>query len=223
MDISRLQKSIIALLAVFTLGVALPAGAGFAQESGVAIKVNGETVKKAEIQSRIDHTVKRMKKQYGDKIKGKKAEERLEKQAKQRIVEQTVQHLVLKTHAEQSNVTVSSSSVEERVQKTIERFPSEEAFNKALKKEGMTKEQFKEQIREGLLVEEFLSQKLESTSVSDQEARSYYEQNSKRFQGRSFDEVKDTLKKTLQKMKQRQAQQELVSKLRKESDVEILI
>ena len=220
MKFTTLAKSAVSFIAILALGLSLSSGVVSAQENQPAIEVNGEVVEKSEIQDRINQTVQRMKNQYGDQIKGDKAEARLEKQAKKRIIEQTVQHLVLKTHAEQSNVSVTE---QKRVQSTIERFPSEEAFQKALQKEGMTRSDFEGQIREGLLVDQFLQKQIDDVEISNAEARQYYDQNSERFQDRSFDQVKEKVRSTLKQMKQRKAQQKVISDLREKSEVEIRI
>lgn len=223
MKFTTLAKSAVSFIAILALGLSLSSGVVSAQENQPAIEVNGEVVEKSEIQDRINQTVQRMKNQYGDQIKGDKAEARLEKQAKKRIIEQTVQHLVLKTHAEQSNVSVTEQQVQKRVQSTIERFPSEEAFQKALQKEGMTRSDFEGQIREGLLVDQFLQKQIDDVEISNAEARQYYDQNSERFQDRSFDQVKEKVRSTLKQMKQRKAQQKVISDLREKSEVEIRI
>lgn len=223
MNVSQVSSKLVAMFTILSMGVVLFSGVAGAQESDVAIEVNGEVVEKSEIQSRIDRMTERMEQRYGDQAESEEMKNRLQEQAKQQVVDQTVQQLVLKTHARNADVSVSGEQVEKELQSTIERFPSEEAFQKALDEEGMTVDEFRSQIQESLVVENFLEEKLGEVKVSDEEARSFYEENKQRFQDRSFEDMKSSIKQSLEQRKKQEQRQSLVSQLKEESEIDIRI
>lgn len=223
MTMTRFKSSMIVLCAVFAMGLVVQATPTIGQESDVAIKVNDEVVEKSQIQSRIDQMTQRMQQRRGNQSEGEQPSDRIREQVKQRVVDQTVDQLILKSHAKEADVNVSDQKVEEQLQSTIERFPSEEAYTQALEQQGMSEEKLRQQIREGLVVQTFLEDRLGEVSVSDEEARSYYEENSQRFQNRSFEEIKGAIKRSLEQRKRQEQRDQLVSNLREESDIEIRI
>jgi hypothetical protein len=216
-------RELIAWVAVLTVGFTLVSGVGHAQQQKVAIEVNDQVAYQSEIESRIDRTVQQMNARRGNQQKGNDVDPQLRKRVKEQVVDQTVDQLVLLSHAQQSDVSVDDQQLEERFQSTKERFPSEEAFNNALEQQGMSEDELREQLRQGLLVEQYLNQELDVSEVSEQEVREYYENNKQRFKNRDFETIKGSLERIVRQQKRREARQELVSQLREESDINVRI
>lgn len=219
---STVVKSMaLSLLVAFVF--AFVSGPAVAQESDVAIKVNGEVVEKSELNERIDQTFERMKKRYGDRMKDEKMQKTMRKRVRQQVVDQTVEQLILKTNAEQSGVSVGQKEVTKQLEAQKKRFNSEEQFNKALEKQGMSPEDFRDRVREDLLVQKFLDKKMGTVSVSDEQARQFYQENQKRYGENSFEEVKSNIKQLLRQRKQQKQRQQLVDQLREESEVDVRV
>lgn len=219
---TTLMKS-LALSLVMAVSFAVVSGTATAQESDVVIKVNGEVVEKSELEEQVEQTFQRMKSRYGDRMKDEKMQETMRKRVRQQVVDQTVEQLILKTNAEKSDVSVSDGEVTEQVKAQKKRFNSEEQFNKAIEKQGMTPEDFRDRVREDLLVQKFLDKKMGDISVSDEDAREFYESNQQRYGESSFDEVKSNIKQLLQQRKQQEQRQQLVEELREESEVDVRV
>jgi len=208
-------------ISLFVLAlVALPS---IAQQSEVAIKVNGEVVKQSELDQRIERSFQRMKTQYGDRMKDKKTKKMMRKRVRQQVIDQAVEELLLRTNAKKSDVSVQESEIEDQIQSQKQRFQSKDRFEKALKKQGMTIDEFRQRIREDLLVQKFVDQKLGEVSVSESEAREYYTKNKQQFNGSSFEKAKSSIERILKQRKRQEKRQQLVDKLREKSEVDVRV
>lgn len=211
----------LGLVSLFMLGlVALPS---MAQQSDVAIKVNGEVVNQSQLDQRIERSFQRMKTQYGERMKNEKMKKMMRKRVRQQVIDQTVEELVLRTNAKKSDISVQKSEIDDQIQSQKKRFHSEEQFKKALRNQGMSLEEFRQRVREDLLVQKFLDQKLGDVSVSESEAREYYAKNKQRFKNRSFEKARPSIERILQQRKQQEKRQQLVERLRDESEVDIRV
>jgi parvulin-like peptidyl-prolyl isomerase len=87
----------------------------------------------------------------------------------QEVVQQALQRLIEKRlilqEARRAGIAISGDEIAERLQTLRNRFPSEEAFRASLAESGVTREQLKEQIREQLMVERIINDKVRSTIV----------------------------------------------------------
>lgn len=208
---------------VVMLIVTVSAVPTLAQDSEVAIEVNGEVVQKSELDQRVKRAFERMKNQYGDRMKNEEMQETMQKRVRKQVIDQTVDQLLLKTNAKQSDVSVSGSEVQERIQSQKNRFGKEEQFEKALQNQGMTIDDLREKVREDLMVQKFLDENMGEVSVSNEEIRQFFEENESRFNGKSFDEAKPSIKRILKRRKQQDKRQQLVDKLRKQSEVDVRV
>lgn len=220
------QQSIISavsfgLIIFFFMG--LVTSPALTQNTEPAIKVDNETINKSEIEKRIEQSFKRMKTQYGDRLKDKKTKQMMRRRVRQQVIDQTVEQLILKTNAKQSDISVSKQAIKDRLNSQMKRMGGEERFRNALEKQGMTIEKFREQIREKILIQKFLDEKIGDVEVSDQEAQDYFKNNKDRFKNKSFEEAKNNIKRMIRGQKQKKKRQNLVESLRKESNVEINI
>lgn len=216
--ITGVSLSLISLFALVL--VAMPS---MAQQSDVAIKVNGEVVKQSQLDQRIERSWKRMKTQYGERMKNEKMKKRMRKRVRQQVIDQTVEELLLRTNAKESDVSVQESEIDGRIQSQKQRFQSEEQFKKALENKGITIEDYRQRVRKDLLVQKFLDQKLGDVSVSEGEAREYYTKNKQQFKDSSFEEVKSSIERILKRRKQQKKRQQLVDNLREKSEVDIRV
>lgn len=212
-----------AVLPVFVTATPVPVAA----ESGEkpALRVDDETVSQQEfdkqVQQMVDQMNRRRKPKQGSDSSSGIDEKKLKLLVKQRLKKQLVNRLVLKVHAENEGVEVPEEKLNQRWKKMVERFGSEEKFNKVISEAGETPESVRNQIRESIRVETFIQQKTAEPAVSDEEARSFYEKNSKRLKGKSFESVKSRIKRVLKQRKRKQAVQKLVQRLKKKSDIEV--
>lgn len=208
---------VIFLFAVSVFGV----GSVKASENEPALTVNGKTLSKAELNERIDAQVEKLK----NALSGKKNQignriERMRDRIREQTITKSIRELVLKTKADEAGVTVSDERVDEAVEKQRSKVGDDE-FEAMLNEQGMTISEFRDTIRQNLAIRSFLDSKTESVSVSDEEARQFYDKRKATIQAKSFEEIKEQVKAMLKQRKKQQAQLQVVKKLRKESDVTI--
>lgn len=106
----------------------------------------------------------------------------LKRQVEQQILSQEIRRAVLQPKAEELGIEVTDEDVEQRMEEIKQDFPSQGAFEEALKEQGLTLEQLTQLVRDSLLEERLRAEVTESTGPSEEELRAYYEENEAEFQ-----------------------------------------
>lgn len=111
-------------------------------------------------------------------------------EARQRFLTQMIDNMILVEEAKKEDIQVQSSEINQALEETItnmkENFPSDEAFERQLEKEGMTlaelRARYREEIRHQLLINRYIDLKIRSgIDVSAQEVRALYEEKKDEF------------------------------------------
>lgn len=214
---------IVSILICFALTISLQ-GTAQAAKNKPAITVGSQTVDHSTVQKRINKQLERMKSRMGARMQKNPAmKKKLEKRIKKRTVKQIVNKLTLLEHASKANVSVNQKAVTQKLNKMKKRMKGQISFQKRLKKAGTTKKELKTKLRENLLIQKFTKKRTGKITVTDAEAKSYYQKNSKRFGNRSFKKLKPRIKKMLQRQKRGKKVQKLVSSLKKQTDITVRI
>lgn len=183
-----------------------------------AIKVGEKTMSHKKFNKQVEQRMKQMKKMPGQK---KKNPDELRKKVKKEVKDQSISRLVLELHAEKSGLSVSDSEFQERWDQYVKRMGSEKKLKKRLKKVGVKVKDFRENLKNELLIQKYIDQELPEITVSDEEAKSFYEKNKKRFKNAGFKKMKGRIKSRLKRQKERKKVKDLTKKLRKETKVEV--
>lgn len=93
-------------------------------------------------------------------------------------LDQLITEKLIQQKAKQENITVSDEEYDEKMAQIKEQFPTEETFAQTLAQEGLTEEEFREQMTETLLLEKMLAPDLE---VTDEEVRQFFDENKEMF------------------------------------------
>lgn len=214
----RTMVSLSVLL--FTLLVATPAPVS----AQPAIEVGSETMSEETVQQRIDEQMQRIKQRFGKRIKQKpQLKKKLEQRTKQQVVDQMVNQLVLLNHARKADISVNDSEIDERVDRIKKKSPKGKSFQDVLKQAGTNEQAFRKKIADSLLIKKFVDQRMDTVSVSSEEAREFYDQNSKRFKNKSFDQIKNRLVQMLEQRKRGQQMQKLIDDLKQQTDITVRI
>jgi peptidyl-prolyl cis-trans isomerase SurA len=97
------------------------------------------------------------------------------------ILNELINNEILLAHALRAGVNVSEAEVDKKLADLRTPY-SEEDFQKKLKDQGMTLNDLRQQVRNGLLVEKVINKEIASRlSVSDAEIAEYYERNKASF------------------------------------------
>ena len=97
---------------------------------------------------------------------------------RKQILEQLIDKEILLGEARRQKLQVTAEMVDERFEHIRSRFPSEEAFNKALGARGITTQELKANIHAGLLQQQIVDQEiLQKVSVSPEELQSFFREH----------------------------------------------
>jgi len=150
----------------------------------ILVKVNDEII----LQSELDETVELIKTQY--KMLGKNYNE---SELNSKTLNEMIEQKLIITMARDEKIEVSDDAVNDRVNEFIDslrnRFSSEEEFESALLKEGISYPDFRlkleSQVRDKLIYDKVKQKKqqefISKAVVSDEDIRKYYEENKETF------------------------------------------
>lgn len=187
----------------------------------VVAKVNGREITRDAYLRNLDQ-LKSAYTAQGVDITDASSTKILEEQALNSLVNRKVFLLA----AEEAKFTVTDSAVDAEFQNTVTSAGGEEAFNAALSRTGLTEELVREDIKEGLLIQQYLSTqlKINEVTVTDEEVLNYYNSvKATNPEVPAFDDVKDAVKGQLQASKQEQTINAALETLRANVKIEILI
>jgi FKBP-type peptidyl-prolyl cis-trans isomerase (trigger factor) len=189
-----------------------------------AIEVGSETMDASTVQQRIDQQMQKMEQRFGKKFKKKpNLKKKLREKTKKQVVDQIVDQLVMLTHAKKSGISVEQDEIDQTLEEFKNQQPGDQSLQKMLEQSGMSEKQLTERIRQSILVNKYTKQEIGEVSVSTEEARQFYDENSKRFKNRSFGDIKDRIVQMLEQRKKQKQAQNLVSRLKEKTEINIRI
>ncbi|MBI4389005.1 MAG: peptidylprolyl isomerase [Nitrospinae bacterium] len=101
-----------------------------------------------------------------------------EKLTVQKLVDQEIGRVLLLQKARDLSIQTAPEAVESKLQSVKAKFPSNEAFEKKLAQKNLTLDQYKENLKMDLVLEQIVQKEIEPrVSVDDKEVREYYEKN----------------------------------------------
>lgn len=101
----------------------------------------------------------------------------LKRQVEQQILSQEIRRAVLQPKAEEFGIEVTEEDVQERMDEIKQDFPTEDAFEEALKEQGLTLDQLTELVEDNILEERLREEVTKETRPTDEELTAYYEEN----------------------------------------------
>jgi foldase protein PrsA len=99
----------------------------------------------------------------------------IKRQFEQGFLSQLIRRAVLLPEAESVDIEVTDDEVTARIDQIKNDFPSESAFEEALKEQGLDQEQLLQLVRDSLLEEELRTKVTAEASPSDAELQDYYD------------------------------------------------
>jgi foldase protein PrsA len=161
-------------------------------------------------------------------------DEQTQNQFSSQVIETLVTQVLLKQEAEKSDIVVSEESIDLQVESAKGQFESDEAFQQALSTENLTEESLRNQIWESIIINSYLQQELNLSTVTatESEIAQVYEQAIASSEAEAEAEVEvaaplSDVYAQLEAMVIQQKQQELISQftenLRVDAEIEIFI
>lgn len=163
-------KTAVALAMIFLIAFSLT---GCAK---VAATVNGQKIYLKDVERQIEA----VKKEHADTFKGAQGKE-LETQFRKNILENLITMELYAQAAEKTGVKVDEKELESKFNEIKKMFPSEQEFAEALKKENLTIDEVKKNIRLVTIKQKVDAQITKGLKVTDQEGQDYYNKNPEQF------------------------------------------
>jgi FKBP-type peptidyl-prolyl cis-trans isomerase (trigger factor) len=152
------------------------------------------------------------------------------KELKDQVLQSLVGNELLLQAAKDNGYEVSDEEVNEELQSAKDQFESEDQFSETLEATGATEEEYKQRLKEGLLVTKYVENELSPKEVTEDDMKSYYEkmeQQAKESEQEDslpeYDEVKDQLKTVMEQQNLQTVMLDKVDELEKDADVEYKI
>ncbi len=148
---------------------------------GVAIQVNDETVSREELNEHVEQMVQQQAQMFemqGEEMP-EEQKEQLRERARGQIANQLVDQLVLLSGARAKGITIDDEEVEQFLD---EQFDSAQERDMALQQMGISLEEAHEEIKDMLIIQEFMEEEIGEIEVSEEEARQFFDQHRRQFE-----------------------------------------
>jgi peptidyl-prolyl cis-trans isomerase C len=144
-----------------------------AQLPEVVARVNGEDVKKAD----FERMLKTIEARAGQPIPADRRDEIL-----RGALDQLIEYTLLAQESKTRGIKIDDAEIEAKMGELKKQFPTQEAFDKALKERGMTVESLRKDARVDLSVNKLMDTEVSTIpGPSDADAKSFYEKNPNNF------------------------------------------
>ncbi|GBE00611.1 foldase protein PrsA 1 precursor [bacterium BMS3Abin08] len=143
------------------------------KDSTVVAMVNGAAITKAELDVMTNRLLPQIF--YHGHVSPEK-----KKKVEKKALESLINEELLFQEAQRQGLKAKKSDVRERLDRIKGKYPSEEAFNEAMKKNNITVAMLKEKIKKTLLVRSIIEKEVK-VSLSDKKLSDYFNNNKEKF------------------------------------------
>jgi parvulin-like peptidyl-prolyl isomerase len=139
-------------------------------------KVNGETILKSDYELLFNSKLNELHGIYGKKIPPD-----VKEKVKKDTIDELINRKLLLEEAKDRGIIVNESEVQKMLEDVKSSFRENEAFSAALSRIGITIEDFKDYIRDEIMIDKLRSDLGKDVKISKAEIKDYFEKNRKRF------------------------------------------
>lgn len=137
----------------------------------VVARVNGQEIKKAELMERAEDMRTQLAQMQG-------VQAPLNEAFYRQVLDSMIANTLLMQEARAEGITVPEAQIDQQINLLKSRFPSPEAFQKELTERKVTEKELRDEMRRVGTVQKLVQSKvLAGINVSDQAARTFYDQN----------------------------------------------
>ena len=167
------------LLVTLAVSAILFSGCGLKGGNAI-IKINDSKITQAQFDSKMDQAIgnSMFAKMGVDLNNGKNTF--LLNLIKERVVNELIVKTLLDEEIKKRGIKISNKDTEDAIKDIIDKVGSKEQLDNILKQNGITSAQFKKEIAEQVKIKK-LAEQLGDSSVSDADAKKYYDQHIERF------------------------------------------
>ncbi len=135
-------------------------------------EVNGSVITKAEFDREMDRILQRFN------SAGHKLTEQQLAEVKKNVLDNLIARELLYQESKKKGITIDNATIDKQIADLKKKFPSEKAFEDTLKKMHLTKESLRNQVKEGMAIQELVDKEfVKKTVVTDTEAKKYYDKH----------------------------------------------
>ena len=172
----KLSFAILCFILLTTTATPLLAAEKSSPEGTLAL-VNGVAITKAQ----LDMELRRIEKQA--QMKGNPIAPSDRKQIKKELLETLINRELLYQESQKKGFVVHPAELDSEFESIKARFANQQGFQQALKDMNITEADFKDQVKRGLSIQKLLEKELyEKLAVTDEETRSFYDNNPHYFE-----------------------------------------
>lgn len=176
----RFKSFYLIALLTFSVMACAPSGQQVSDSgnpNAIVATVDGIPIKKGEFKQELDSTYKRFY-ESGQMIDGT-----MYAQLKKEVLESLINLIVMDQHSKELAITVDETQVENHYQKAVAQYPSKGVYKKSLKEAGLTESDLRTRLKRSLAAQAVVQQHVApNIKVSDQEIRTYYDENAYEFE-----------------------------------------
>jgi parvulin-like peptidyl-prolyl isomerase len=171
------RKEIIGSIAVFLFAILclfMVSSPGAKVVNKTVATVDGEVILMSEYERRAKPVIE----EYDKVLTGPDKEIKI-KELKEKILEQMIDEKILIHEAKKRKAGVNKKEIQDGIGEIRKRFGTEEEYNQELARQGLSEEEFKEQVKEQLMVIKLIDQEVKAKVVppTDSEIEDFYKQN----------------------------------------------
>lgn len=142
----------------------------------VVARVNGEDIKSEVIYRELNKAIRKYK------AKGMTLSPDQLKTAVKKLVDDEIGRTLLLQRGKEIGVSATPEMVKNKLTEVKTSFKSDSVFEHKLKNRGMTLDQYQEELRTDLVMDQVIKKEVESKiQISEQDLKKYYEKNSSKF------------------------------------------
>lgn len=187
---------------------------GESQGGQVVATVNGKKITSNELDARV----MQLKQSMGTSTPNI-SDKQLKKQALTGLVEQSL----VAQEAKKQNITVSDKELQKAYGQVVNRFKDKQAFEKAIKNQGLTKSDLKSNLRPQLVRQKYINNNIntEKVNITEKQITQAYNKIKSQRKGNipPLKQVKPQLKQRLKQQQRSQLINKLINKLKKKANI----
>jgi len=213
------------LASIVIVGVLLVAGGimiwtyfgDFISPQNAIAQVAGETIYQDDVDDRFEQAIKSLENQNTTLNEDQRA------QLRQNIIDGMINEYLLQAYAEDNTVTVDDEQIDQQIQQLSEQLGEESVLREQLQNQGVTMDEFREQIRLQIIRQNAVDTSSLETDVTDAELQSQYDQISAQSQGSvpPLEDISDAVEQQVIQQKQQDLFSEFYDSLRDTYEVEM--
>jgi hypothetical protein len=187
--------------------------------------VDGKGISKQEYNKELE-SMKASYEQQG--MPADQMDSKMKKELEKSVLDQMINAELLLQTAEKDGVSIKEKEVDAELEKIKTNFEDEKQFEEALKKNELTEDELKGQLKKQMTVTKYLDSKIGKVEASEQEIQAMYEQYKKQLESQEqkaeeLEKIKPQLEQQILSQKKDEEITKIVKKIRKDNEDKVKI